>query len=474
MIARIRSRHAAPRLRIPRKGRIRVVLALVLVSVVAVAVGRLPARPKPALQKKPDVRVAEIREQKKPKHSLWTGFSLVSLDKKFNETNVALMLREHPPRLNGIDDTVIDGGRFAVHYSLDSALQNLSQRLLQQYQPKYGAVVALEPQTGRVVALYSYSNPAEAPIPDLWRKSIFPAASIFKTITAAAAIDAGKLNTESCLDLAGRRHTLYRFQIAPKLSYASEITLKEAYAHSVNPVFARIGMYLVGYRELQASARKFGFGAAVPFELEVDSSSVMSCDSAYDIAELASGFNKKTTLSPLLGALIAASVVENGRMPRPTLVDSVSDLGDSRTVYRAVPMLWKIPIKETTARQLRVMMCDVAEYGTARHSFRYIKRSARFDTLEYGGKTGSIDKENAGRVDWFIGFIRHRTDPRQQLAVGIVTVHGAYWTVHSSFIGEELMRVCIRAIQTGEKDREPIIVNADSVDAAEGEAAGGG
>jgi hypothetical protein len=99
------------------------------------------------------------------------------------------------------------------------------------------------------------------------------------------------------------------------------------------------------------------------------------------------------------------------------------------------------------------MMQSVARYGTARKSFRQINQANMFESIEYGGKTGSVDKDSAGRVDWFIGFARNPLKPLERIAVGIVTVHGAYWTVHSSYIGAEYFRSYIGSLRKIEKLR---------------------
>jgi membrane peptidoglycan carboxypeptidase len=111
-------------------------------------------------------------------------------------------------------------------------------------------------------------------------------------------------------------------------------------------------------------------------------------------------------------------------------------------------------MRASTAARMRYMMGEVARYGTARSSFRYIRETLRFGETEYGGKTGTVDKDSLGKVDWFIGFIRHHSDPRQRLAVSVVTVHNENWTVHSSFIGAELMRRHINQIQRDDRRRQ--------------------
>jgi cell division protein FtsI/penicillin-binding protein 2 len=138
----------------------------------------------------------------------------------------------------------------------------------------------------------------------------------------------------------------------------------------------------------------------------------------------------------------------------PYCVDSITVM-DTATLYRAERRPWRTPMLESTASQLKYLMTRVVEYGTARHAFTYARHSSCFDNVDYGGKTGSIDVEQLGKVDWFIGFACHLTDPRQRIAVGVVTVHDQFWTVHSGYIGEELFRTYIRGTQTAKKSGRP-------------------
>lgn len=374
----------------------------------------------------------------------------------FSASDLAALLKKHPCRPGTVRDTIsADNKRFVVHYSIDTCVQRTGESLLNQYHPMYGACVAMDCKSGRVLALVSYNRPTEPPLgDDLFVKSIFPAASIFKTVTAAAAIEKAGLTPESKLQLTGRRYTLYKFQLKPDLAASEPVSLEEAYAFSMNPVFGRIGVYIIGTPGIKEYIEKFGFNDRIPFELENESphAEVEEGDSLMAVAEIASGFNRKTRMSPLYGAMLAASVAENGKMPVPYFVDSITCGGtDSCTVYRGRPRTWRTPMKASTAAFMKSMMSRVVQYGTARSSFRYVRHSAFFDNIDYGGKTGTVDEDKLGKVDWFVGFACHPTDSQQRIAVGVVTVHDQYWTVHSSFIAAEIFRKYIRRGQIEEK-----------------------
>ena len=465
------------RFKVPRKGRIRFFLGvLVLALAFKLFSSREPQKPPPlsnvpagqlVISKQVAVPAPPSPEKRRPNLFERIGM-LVSARKisAFSHDDVVNMLRKYPPRFRFACDTVQEeNNRYIVHYSINFSVQNCGETLLKRYHPKYGALVAMEPGTGRVLAAVSYAREGELPLGDrLYCKSLFPSASTFKTVVAAGAIEKGHICPDSKFSLAGRRYTLYKFQLAPNLQSGQEVSLEEAYSLSINPIFGRIGIYVLGIEGIKEYMGKFGFNAKIPFDLDNENPVAQEIiqDTLMRIAEVASGFNRDTKMSPLFGALLASSVSEKGHMQVPYCVDSVTIM-DTATLYRAARQPWRTPMMESTASQLKYLMTRVVEYGTARHAFTYARHSSCFDDVDYGGKTGSIDDDRLGKVDWFIGFACHVSDPRQRIAVGVVTVHDQFWTVHSGFIGEELFRTYIKDIQTAKKSGRPGEKNATDV-----------
>jgi penicillin-binding protein A len=412
--------------RIPRKGRVRFLLATVIAVAVAVKItGAFFTSSGGSVAGLPCAAGA-------------------ALDAK----GVARLLAETPPNLTCGTDTLCAGGdSLVLSYSLDTAIQNFAVRQLQQYRPKYGALAVMDPRSGRVLALVSYRQDSLADLGGrLCLRSAFPAASLYKTVTAAAAIEKAHFSAETMVPVTGRSHTLYRFQLKKSIAAGKEIPLKEAYAQSINPVFARIGMHAVGRQILDNYSTRFGFNAAVPFELSTDTSRVtVPDDTTYAMAELASGFNRRTTISPLHGALIASAVAGDGAMPLPRLVDSVCRT-DGKCIYRSQRAVWRTPVSAATACDLRDMMEKVVEDGTCRKTFRLLRQCAWSRSFDMGGKTGSVDVDSLGKIDWFIGFAVSKDAPARGLAVAIVTVHGRFWTVHSSYLGSEIFRKFLRPL----------------------------
>ncbi len=461
------------RTRIPRKGRIRAALIMLAVIIGARILFFRGASPPSASQ----ARSPNEIHQTNGKAAQTEGAQAVGANRRkhtkkarsLSYSEVSSLLRKRPPRLDRAVDTLfVDRMSLVFYYSIDTALQQTARKLMKRYHPVHGAVVAVDPRSGRVLAFYSYDNPADSASvgKGTCTKSIFPAASIFKTITAAGAIEMGRLSAESKLKTLGRNHTLYKYQLEPELERFREISLGEAFAYSINPVFGRLGLYTLKSDGIRKYGDKFGFGTPIPFELPAEAPFLEVSDSAFLLAELASGFNQRTRISPLFGSLIAAAICSDGLMPAPMLVDSVVDLNTGNRCYTAAASAWRQPISATTARHMQKLMNNVTRYGTARKSFRYVKRSSRFTDILYGGKTGNVDMDTVGRTDWFVGFAKHAIDSAQRIATGVVTVHGPYWTVHSSFIGAEIIRHYIRNTQIRQHEeqklREAALADADT------------
>ncbi|NLG16363.1 MAG: hypothetical protein GX556_03400 [Fibrobacter sp.] len=477
MMRRVRSNFL--KYKIPKKGRIRFFLVIGLL-IAGIWTGfkifknktTTPEPKKTALSDAAPVKTAKKEKKKavkkeKPARKKTTARKPSANHQKqgsklvlpFTTGDLAELVKEnHPDLAHSKDSVKFRDKNLLVHYSINTGLQELGISLMNKYHPLYGAVAAIDPVSGRVLVLVTYKNDSVPDLGPLYHRSLFPAASLFKTITAAAAIETGNLSSESMIQHAGRNHTLYRFQLERELKNFIEVPFEQAFAQSINPIFARIGMYSLQKGSLVNYGNRFGFNSPIPFDIQTEISQMNSPDSAFDIAELASGFNQQTTISPVHAAMIAGAICENGKMQKPTLIDSIT-MSDS-CIYRARKETWRVPIKENTSSELRKMMKGVSRYGTARKSFRYIRQSERFANIEYGGKTGSVDKDGIGRVDWFMGFGRNPDDQSQRIAVAVLTVHGSNWTVHSSFIAAELIRIHLRTLQIEQEKLQKAIVEA--------------
>jgi len=312
-----------------------------------------------------------------------------------------------------------------VETTLDEGLQAYVEDLLGRSLTHRAAVVALNPVDGRILALASYASPESGVTENLCIKADYPAASLFKIVAASAAIESKHFRPERTLTYQGRRYTLYKKQLrqTKKDRYTHEISFKSAFSSSINPVFGKIGIYHLGQELLQQYAERFLFNAPIPLELPLAQSSIEVPSDDFGLAEIASGFNKRTRISPVHAALIAASIANDGTMMTPWVVRRVRDARGT-VLYRADIQALATPIATDTARQMQALMRDTVEHGTCRKTFYKLLRKKAFQELEVGAKTGTInDRQDVYKFDWLSAFVLTR-DGRSPICMAVLAIHG--------------------------------------------------
>ncbi len=310
---------------------------------------------------------------------------------------------------------------FTVETSLDPVLQAGIRKRIMKSSARQVAVVVLEPETGRIITMAGYDRDSSHGNPCTSR--CFPAASIFKMITAAAAIETKDFKPDTTLCFNGRKHTLYKSQLKNiRNRYTTRITLRDSFAQSVNSVFGKIGIFYLGKDTLEKYAQAFGFDRKLIFDLPVAESRFTISNDTYNIAEIASGFNRKTMITPLHGALIAATAVNRGTIMTPAVVDSIEDI-DGRVVYQYQPKPLSKPISPDSARRLKTLLEATVNRGTAHKAFRGWRRDRILSRLDIGGKTGTIDNhDHTVRYDWFCGFALDKHTNRK-ITVAVLVGH---------------------------------------------------
>ncbi|MBS1963295.1 MAG: hypothetical protein JST04_13855 [Bdellovibrionales bacterium] len=361
-------------------------------------------------------------------------------------TALAQVLPKTPPGGDLPKELVLDlkGRQYpvSVDYALHAGLTDEMLRLFQQYKPDYGAFVAMDASTGRLLTLISYSPNDKINGQNLALRATFPSASVFKVVTAAAAISERKMNAGSIVSFNGRAHTLYKRNIFHETTnrWTTHMTLKEAFARSVNAVFGKLGVFIVGPTELKSYAEKFGFNRKLPSDLPVQEGRAEITEDPWEIAEAASGFTKHNTMSPLQGALIAAAIANDGRLMEPYVVSELKNQA-GETVFTGGPRLSNVVIDAQAAEEMKVLMRETVTSGTGRGSFRGFKKG-EFGDIDVGGKTGSLTgTDPAGRYDWFVGY---GVQGEHRLAIASLIISKEYWKVKSTVLARRAIELFFR------------------------------
>jgi penicillin-binding protein A len=335
------------------------------------------------------------------------------------------------------------GEHFDITSSLDLALQDYILRLLQRSKTLQAAVVVLRPDDGRILAMVNYDKEGNGQ--NLCIKADFPAASIFKIVSAAAALESAGYTPDQPVFFQGRRHTLYKQQLKQtKNKYTNKTSFRKAFASSVNSVFGKLGIFDLGQDLMSEYAGRFLFNRVIPFDFPVAMSTIQIPDDEYGLAEIASGFNRKTLISPLHAALLASVVANNGILMAPWLVEKILSESGEILYHRKAAQLTS-PISWKTAEDMKVLMKDTVVYGTCRKSFRPLRRKKAFKGVDFGAKTGTInDKEDRFKYDWLTGYILPQNGIKA-ISIAVLAVHGEKLGLRSSELGRYIIKYYITA-----------------------------
>ena len=285
------------------------------------------------------------------------------------------------------------------------------------------AVVALEPSTGRILAMVSnpsydpnllashdidavksaYDRLISAPGNPMFNRAIqetYPPGSTFKLVTSAAALESGDYDADTlvpggaALDLPQTDNTL------PNDSGTdcggAEVTLTQALMVSCNVAFGALGLEL-GEEALAEQAEKFGFGQRYLAGLSGQAVSSFPDDAAGPLAAYSAIGQYEVRATPLQMALVAATIANNGQGMVPYLVDEVR-APDLSVLDKTSPA--ELPdqaMSGSTAGELTQMMVEVVDQGTG--------TTAQIPGIKVAGKTGTAQSaEDRAPYAWFVSF----------------------------------------------------------------------
>ncbi|MDQ0386619.1 peptidoglycan glycosyltransferase [Streptomyces sp. DSM 42143] len=328
-----------------------------------------------------------------------------------------------------------EGGNVVT--TLNSAAQKAAYDGLKKQGGK-GAVVAIEPSTGKILSMASYpsydptaiagsdeaageawnklqkKNNPDDPMLNRALREVYPPGSTFKVLTAAAALEHGLYDsadekTDSPLPwtMPGTTTELPNEGDLP----CENASLREALRVSCNTVFGKVGSDL-GNDEMLETAKKFGF-TEEQFVPVRSSASVFSGDMNQSQTALSAIGQYNTAATPLQMAMVTSAIANNGTLMKPYMVDELQ-APNLDTIEKTDPEEMSKPLSADNAQILQDMMETVVEKGTG--------TNARIDGVTVGGKTGTAqhgvdNKENP--YAWFISYAKGE-DGSSPVAVAVV------------------------------------------------------
>ena len=347
--------------------------------------------------------------------------------------NDELAGRDLPLRLRKLSDVLVDRTQTAnVSVTLSKSLQQVARDALGE---RRGSVVALDPRSGAVLALWSFPSYDPNPLAGHDQKSVrqtwdllnlnrnkpllarsykdrFSPGSTFKVVTAAAAL-------ERKPELASFAYPVLRDLDLPQTNRnlpnfgggSCGGTLVDLLRVSCNTGFAQMGLDL-GAGELAAEAKDFGFNERPPIDLPGAARSVFPPAEEFQrnlpaLAQSAIG-QRDVAASPLQMALVAAGVANSGSIMKPQVMFEIRDR-EGEVVKRGDPEEWRRAMSPEAAAALKAMMVEVVARGTGTR--------AAVPGVPTAGKTGTAQTTGDNAHAWFIGFA-----PADQPTVAVAVI----------------------------------------------------
>lgn len=337
--------------------------------------------------------------------------------------------------------------------TLDPTLQKIANDALGD---RKGAVVALNPKTGEVLAMVSKptydpndldnamkaANEGEAENSPLINRAIsglYPPGSTFKTVTLSSALENMPGVTSRTFDDTGK------IVFNDKQSLSNDngevngtIDLKDAFRLSSNFVFGTLAMEL-GNDKLKTTAEKYGFNSTIDSDGFRISQSQFPKVPKTEIGSIAqSGIGQGSDLAtPMQMALVVSTVANDGKMMKPRLVNQVIDK-DGNVVRTIEPKVEKQVISENNAAIIKDYMKNLVDS-------RVDSSWGFFEGTEAAGKTGTADYnlangESAKPHSWFIG-LAPASNPK--IAVAVIVENGGYGASAAAPIAGKLIRSAV-------------------------------
>tara|TARA_R110000868_G_scaffold55424_8_gene172345 strand:+ start:3463 stop:4764 length:1302 start_codon:yes stop_codon:yes gene_type:complete len=359
----------------------------------------------------------------------------IELDRYFHEGG------ERPTRLN------LDGKEISLEYGINEELEAHVKKLIRRYSSAHVAVVVMDNDSGNLLVSLGHSKKAGEFGPALPFTATHPAASLFKIVTAADLLENTPITEDSRFKFHGRGTTLYKKQLEKTNSrWARYQSLEKAFAFSNNVIFGKAAINQTTSESLMRMAYDFGFNREIMEEVHLSRSIVEMPENQYNFAELASGFNRDTLISPIHGAAIASIAANGGRFVTPRLLKKVSDVETGEVLWLA-KRKEREALRPESAVALRQMMELTVSRGTASRSFRRFDRKIR-KLVEVGGKTGSISGGMPdGKRDWFTSFAIPKDEAAGRgISVCIMIVNDNKWYVKSSYLAKEIIEYYYKKI----------------------------
>lgn len=342
----------------------------------------------------------------------------------------------------------------SVQLTIDSRIQRAAEQALSG---RVGAIVALDPRTGAVLAWASAptfdntniqtaieaanaSGGTDTSMYDRATLALYTPGSTFKVITLASALENGMATLDSTYDSPGRMEIGGADVVSVNERGHGTISLARAFAVSSNTVFGQVATGL-GSEKLVATARAFGYGQKLGLDFTT-AASIMPDPAEMTEWELAwagagqpvgQGHTPGPQTTVMQNAVVAATIANGGIAMNPYVVSQV--LAPDGTVLKTTrARSLGQAVGNGTAEQVKQAMLDVVQSGTG--------SAASIAGVKAAGKTGTAETNNATPNSTFVGFAPYDTPT---VAISVVIEQNAKGEESAAGVAGQVLRAALAA-----------------------------
>lgn len=322
-----------------------------------------------------------------------------------------------------------------LHYTVNGDLQKRVHDFLEKNQVPYGVFVAVEPATGRILAMTAHSS-----VDPGWSKNayfdLYPMASLFKIITASAALENRKITPDTVIEFRGNATSENpRYWEARPKGRNNRTDVTYAMGKSMNPVYGRLACDIAGKASVMECISRFGFNQALLPGTSAKVSTASEPQNSHELMLMGAGLDHDVKISPLHAAVMMAAIANGGRMMAPGLTDRVTNRkGVDQDIF--APRELRSLVTPETAKSLTRMLSSTVTTGTSRRAF-HDRRGRRRVDVDIAAKTGSISgSDPRGHYSWFAAFAP-TTNPR--IALVALVINQDKWKIKSAQVGEQAL-----------------------------------
>lgn len=342
----------------------------------------------------------------------------------------------------------INGSRTSVRtpegvqhiYTIQGDLQSRVYNFLVKNRVPYGVFVAIEPSSGRILGMTAYSS-----IDPNWAKQsayeLYPMASLFKIITASAALESHKITPESVIEFRGNSYSENpRYWDASPRGRNNRLDVSYAMGKSINPVYGRVASDIAGKSSVMESISRFGFNQELLPDTPAKPSQAGEPSSNHGLMLMGAGLDHDVKISPLHAAVIMSAIANDGKMMVPGLTNSIIDEHGIEKEAFTPRELRRLVTPETSA-SLKRMLSSTVLTGTSRKAF-HDRRGKPLLDVAIAAKTGSINgSDPKGHYSWFAAFAPIQ-NPR--IALVALVINPDKWKIKASQVGEQALEEFFR------------------------------